>query len=118
MASLYADYWREKGHVIVENERGFISAVIHSGVCFVDNFYVKPEYRGSPTAIRLTLALVKLAEDRGCTQFAAEVYKSDPLYHYIVKLHRHFGMSPIEDDEFKTTTSKRINNARPENVIA
>lgn len=118
MASLFADYWREKGHVIVENEKGFMSAIIHSGVCFVDNFYVRPEYRGTATAFRLTMAVVKLAEERGCTQFAAEVYKSDPLYAYIIALHGHFGMSPIEDTPYKTVTSKRINHDRPEVATA
>ncbi len=108
--SLFADYWREKGHVIVENERGFMSAIVHDGICMVDNFYVKPEYRGTSTALQLTLQTVKIAADRGCVQFAAEIYKSDPLYDYILRLHRHFGMSPIEDNEFKTVTSKRINN--------
>lgn len=113
MASLFSDYCREKGLVIVENERGFMSAVIHNGVCLVDNFYVRPEFRGTGTALQLTLQTIKRAEDAGCTEFAAEIYKSDPLYAYILRLHRHFGMTCIEDDEFKTTTSKRINNARP-----
>lgn len=117
--SLYAEYWREKGHIIVETQRGFMSAIIHSGVCFVDNFYVVPKYRGTSTALHLTLQIIKQAEDRGCTEFAAEIYKSDPLYDYIVRLHRHFGMSVIDDTEFKTTTSKRINlNDRPESPIA
>lgn len=119
MPSLFASYWREKGHVIVENERGFMSAIIHNGVCFVDTFYVQKEYRGTSTALRLTLAVIKLAEEKGCTQFAAEVYKSDPLYNYIVGLHQHFGMSVIDDNEFKTTTSKRINtHVRPKSVTA
>jgi hypothetical protein len=117
--SLFADYWREKGHIIVETERGFMSAIIYGGVCMVDNFYVKPEYRGTSTALQLTLQTVKAAEDAGCTEFAAEIYKTDPLYEYILGLHKHFGMSAIEDTEFKTVTSKRINNhARPESVIA
>lgn len=117
--SLWADYHREKGLIVVENERGFMSAIIHRGVCMVDNFYVKPEYRGSPTAYRLTLEIIRLAEERGCTQFVAEVYKSDPLYAYIVRLHKHFGMSPIDDTPHKTTTEKRINlNVRPEIAVA
>ncbi len=108
MASLFADYWREKGHIIVETQRGFMSAIIHQTMCYVDNFYVKPEYRGTGSALQLTLQIIKQAKDRGCTDFAAEVYKSDPLYHYIVDLHKHFGMSVVEDTEFKTVTSKRI----------
>ena len=106
--SLFADYWREKGHIIVETQRGFMSAIIHKTTCYVDNFYVKPEYRGTGSALQLTLQIIQRAKDRGCTEFCAEVYKSDPLYDYIVNLHRHFGMSVIDDNELITITSKRI----------
>jgi len=111
--SLFAEYWREKGHLIVETERGFMASITNGQVCYVDNFYVKPEYRGTGAALQLTLQTIKRAEDKGCTQFCAEIYKSDPLYDYILRLHRHFGMEVVEDTEFKTVTSKRINNARP-----
>lgn len=106
--SLYGDYCKEKGWIVVETQRGFMSAIIHEKMCYVENFYVRPEYRGSSSALQLTLQIIEEAKDRGCTDFAAEVYKSDPLYHYIVRLHRHFGMSVIDDNEFKTVTSKRI----------
>lgn len=102
--------------LVIETPRGFMSAYIHDCVCFVDNFYVKPEYRGTGAALQLTLQVIRYAEQAGCTQFAAEIYKSDPLYAYILKLHKKFGMEVIDDNEFKTTTAKRINNARPENV--
>lgn len=111
MASLFADYCREKGLVIVETQRGFMSAIIHDTVCLVDNFYVRPEYRGTGSALQLTLQVIKRAEDAGCTEFAAEIYKTDPLYSYILELHKHFGMSVVEDTPFKTVTSKRINHA-------
>ena len=106
--SLYADYWREKGHLIVETKRGFMSAILSGALCYVDNFYVVPEYRGSGSALQLTLQTIELAKEHGCTNFAAEVYKSDPLYTYILRLHKHFGMEVVEDNEFKTVTSKRI----------
>ena len=106
--SLFANYCREKGMIVVETERGFMTAFVHNSVCLVDNFYVVPEYRGTSTAMRLTLETIAKAKEKGCTEFAAEVYKSDPLYNYIVNLHRHFGMSVIDDNEFKTVTSKRI----------
>lgn len=118
MTSLWADYFREKGYVVVENERGFMSAIVHGDVCMIDNFYVKPECRGTRAAFGLTLEIIDIARKRGCTQFAAEIYKSDPLYSYILRLHKHFGMSIVEETEFKTTTAKGITNGRPENVIA
>ena len=108
MSSLWASYFREKGLLVVETLNGFMSAYIHEGVCVVDNFYVKPEKRGTGSALQLTIQLIEQAKQAGCQDFAAEIYKSDPMYAYILGLHRHFGMEVIEDTDFKTVTSKRI----------
>src|SRR5260221_1494469 len=108
MGSMWASYFREKGLIVVETARGLMSAYIVDDVCMVDNFYVKPEYRGTGSALQLTLQLIKLAKDRGCQVFCAEIYKSDPAYSYILRLHNHFGMKVVEDTEYKTVTSKEI----------
>lgn len=118
MSSNWAAYFREKGFAVVETERGFISAIIHNDVCLVDNFYVCPEYRGTSTALQLALQMIKIAEDRGCTQFAAEVYKSDPLYSQNVALFEHFGMSTVADTQYITTIAKRINHDRSKVFVA
>lgn len=106
--SLWADYFVEKGFMVVETANGFMSAIIHGPVCLVDNFYVRPEKRGTGAALQLTLQLIERAKNRGCEEFAAEIYKSDPLYDYILRLHKHFGMEVVDDNQFKTLTSKRI----------
>lgn len=108
MRSLWADYFTEKGLLVIETERGLMSAYIIGTVCMVDNFYVKPKYRGGSSALQLTLQLIQLAKDRGCTVFCAEIYKSDSMYNYILRLHEHFGMKVVEDGDFKTVTSKEI----------
>lgn len=106
--SLWADYFEEKGLLVIETQRGLMSAYIVGDVCMVDNFYVVPEYRGTGSALQLTLQLIHLAKQRGCKAFCAEVYKSDPMYDYILRLHKHFGMEVVEDSEHKTITSKEI----------
>lgn len=108
MQSMWADYFQEKGLLVIETKRGLMSAYVMGNVCMVDNFYVRPAYRGTGSALQLTLQLIELAKDRKCTQFCAEIYKSDPLYSYILRLHEHFGMKVVEDTEYKTVTSKEI----------
>jgi predicted GNAT family acetyltransferase len=107
-SSMWADYFREKGLLVIESCNGFMSAYIQAGVCVVDNFYVKPDKRGTSSALQLTLQLIEQAKQAGCKDFAAEIYKADPMYTYILRLHRHFGMEVVEDTDFKTVTSKRI----------
>lgn len=108
MRSMWADYFEEKGLLVVETQRGLMSAYVMENVCVVDNFYVKPEHRGTSSALHLTLQLISLAKARGCTTFCAEIYKSDTMYNYILRLHEHFGMKIVEDNEYKTITSKEI----------
>src|SRR6266850_878594 len=108
MRSMWRDYFEEKGLVVVETQRGLISAYIVDDVCMVDNFYVKPEYRGTGSALQITLQLIKLAKDRKCTKLCAEIYKNDTMYPYILRLHKHFGMEIVEDTEYKTVTSREI----------
>lgn len=108
MKSIWRDYFEEKGLVVVETQRGLMSAYIVGDVCMVDNFYVKPEYRGTGSALQLTLQLIELAKDRKCKTLCAEIYKSDPMYTYILGLHKHFGMEVVDDTEHKTITSKEI----------
>ncbi len=108
MSSLWKSYFEEKGMIVVETDKGFMAAFTHSGICLVDNFYVKPEYRGTPVALRITMAVVNEAKNRGCKQFCAEIYKSDPLFDYILGLHKKFGMQVIDEDEFHVMTSKSL----------
>lgn len=105
---MWADYFIEKGLLVIETKRGLMSAYVVGQVCMVDNFYVKPKYRGTGSALQLTLQLIEQAKDRGCTVFCAEIYKSDSMYNYILRLHEHFGMKIVEDTEYKTVTSKEI----------
>ena len=106
--SLWADYFEEKGLLVIETQRGLMSAYVVGDVCMVDNFYVMPEFRGTGSALQLTLQLIHLAKQRGCKSFCAEVYKTDPMYDYILRLHKHFGMEVVEDSEHKTITCKEI----------
>lgn len=108
MPNMWASYFREKGLLVIETQRGLMSAYVVGQVCMVDNFYVKPEYRGTGSALQLTLQLIQEAKDRGCTMLCAEIYKSDALYAYILRLHEHFGMKVVEDTQYKTVTSKEI----------
>jgi len=106
--SLFADYWTEKGHLIVETERGFMSAICFGETCYVDNFYVRPEHRGTGSALQITLQTIERAKALGCKRFCAEIYKADPLYEYNLKLDKHFGMEVHADTPYKTVLSKEI----------
>jgi len=108
MNNLPYEYWLEKGFEVIENDYGFVVLAFHENSCLVQDFYVRPSFRGTKIAFKLINEAVKLAKEKGCMLFCAEVYKSDPAYHYNVRLQRHFGMSIIEDTPYKTVTAKQL----------
>ena len=107
-SSLWADYFREKGLLVEENERGFISAIVHEDTCLIENWFVKEEFRKGVTAMRLVFKILKQAKEKKCKHFCGEIYKSDPLFQYILNMHQKFGMQITEEDEFHVITSKNI----------
>ena len=109
MASLWKQYFEEKGFVILENEKGFIKALCHQSVCLIDDWYIAPEHRkSSVAAMRMVFKVIEIAKEKGCTALAGEVYKSDPMFNYIVNMHKKFGMEVVEEDEFHVLTSKSL----------
>ena len=107
--SLWKQYFEEKGFTIIESEKGFIKAMCHKHLCLIDDWYVAPEYRkSSVAAMRMVFKVMDIAKQKGCTHLAGEVYRSDPMFDYIVNMHQKFGMVITAEDEYHVVTSKSL----------
>ena len=119
MATMWADYFKEReGRHTIETDRGFISSSVFGKTYIVQDFYVVPEFRGSPTAVRLANDAVKDAIAAGCTDFCAEVYRADPLFDYVVGLYKHWGMTRVSDDENRVIMNKKLENSHADEQVA
>ena len=61
--SLYADYIKEsKGNTVVEDEMGFYEYSLKEECLYVENIYIKDEYRGSKKMFKYMSELAEIAK--------------------------------------------------------
>lgn len=73
--SLYGEYIAEReGKHILEDERGFITYIfLPDGVCFINDMYIKPEYRRNGVGTVFFNALCEISREFGCNKIMATV---------------------------------------------
>ena len=91
--SLWADYHRERFNwETIEVEGGFISFNIKSPDISVEEFYVRPDLRGTSLAKRLADLAVKRAKEEGCTKLWAVVVPGVKGAEHAIKMYLHYGL--------------------------
>lgn len=67
MPSLYAEFLLEyDGTEIIENEQGFATYRINDDECYIENVYVRPEFRKLGIHKKLSNDILIIAKERGC----------------------------------------------------
>lgn len=108
MASLWAEYIRERDQDIIEDELGFISFYVSAPKIMLEDFYVKKEARGKGHGLYLIKELEKLGKERGCNQLVATVVSSLPLATDTLRMCIRFGLKVIGSDNKYVWLSKEI----------
>ena len=61
--SLYADYIKEsKGNTVVEDEMGFYEYSLKEECLYVENIYIKEEFRGSKNMFNYMIQMAEIAK--------------------------------------------------------
>ena len=72
--SMYREYLEELGsRDIVESENGFATYLITGKECYIEDIYVKKEFRKTKEASKLADKIVKIAKEKGCTLLTGSV---------------------------------------------
>lgn len=75
--SMWAEYIKERQDAeSLESDIGFVTYQINKTECFINDMYVKPEYRKSNKASDLIRQLSAIAKAAGCTEITATVCPS------------------------------------------
>lgn len=74
-------YEEERGENIIHTDKGFISWKHYpdSKEIMVTDFFVVPEYRGTPTAFRLAEKVKEKGKELGCTHMSCWIHFPDRL---------------------------------------
>lgn len=107
--SLYADYVGERlGWETIEVESGFITYDLKPPVCAIEEFYVKPDQRGTTLAKRLADSVFKIAKDAGCTRMLASVTAGIKGSEHALKTNLHYGFKLLTNDGQRIILYKEI----------
>ena len=101
MMSMYSDYMKEKESLeTYENEYGFITYKKVKDVCYIGDFYVKPQYRGKRHTTDIANKVEEIAKGMGCNMMLAEVDTQDnnPEQGMYVQLRHGYKFSHIHNN--------------------
>lgn len=73
--SLYAEYIKERENKeIIESDKGFATyKILKNGECYLQDIYVRPQYRNTELATEMTNQVYNIAKERGCTKLVGSV---------------------------------------------
>lgn len=100
--SNWADYHKELwGYETIEVEGGFILYDIKPPDCSIEDFYVRPDLRGTSLAKRLADQVFKRAKEAGVKKVWAKIVPSLPHSTHAMKTNLHYGFKlvGIQDNE-------------------
>jgi GNAT superfamily N-acetyltransferase len=77
MSEMYADYLEELGvKKMVYNDKGFAIYCITNQDCYIEEIYVKPEFRDQDVTKGLEAEITEVAKSKGCTRLLGSVIPS------------------------------------------
>ena len=77
MKSLFAEYIKERcGKEIFETDKGFITFYAVDGGMYIEDLFIKPEFRQSREASKLADAVAMVAKERGFKKLFGSVMPS------------------------------------------
>lgn len=75
--SLFRDYILERGgKEIIESEKGFATYYYINDGCYIEEIFVKPEFRKSGEASKLANEISEIAKSKGCSNLYGTVCPS------------------------------------------
>ena len=90
--SMWADYQEERlGFKTIEADGGFITYDLKPPECSIEEFYVKPELRGTRLARDLADQVFGIAKSAGCTKMYARVFPGITGCDHVMKTNLHYG---------------------------
>lgn len=101
----------EEGKTVLDRDGGLIAFTIKGEECYVSDFYVKEEMRGSGVAIKLARDAVNYAKDLGCKFMTCNIFINESnkkMFAHKVRIFSNFGFLPQSANNNVITMFKEI----------
>lgn len=109
--SLYADFLKETFNKnVYEDDQGFVSYGIDKDECYIENVYIKPEFRGHDIAAQMVRVIEKIALEKGCKYLSTTVNVGANNKERSIKVILDYGFKFLTCNEYKLVFGKEISN--------
>lgn len=101
----------EEGKTVLDREGGFIAFTIKGEECYISDFYVKEEMRGSGLALKLANDAVNYAKEYGCKFMSCNIFINQAnrkMFAHKVRIFSEFGFLPETANSNVLTMLKEI----------
>lgn len=107
--SLWTEYWSEMwGAETFETEYGFITFQTFTQHIFIQELYVKPEFRRSEHASALADEVTKIARERGLYELTSKVHLDSNTAALSLKVQLAYGFIPFRAESGIIWLSKKV----------
>lgn len=108
--SLWAEYIKDReGAGCVEHENGFITYTLIGKECYIQDIYVRPEFRQTHVAATLANQVTAVAKSKGCEFLTCQVIPSAGGATTALKVILAYGFELLRSDPDRILLVKKVN---------
>ena len=96
---MFADYFREMGSEVLETAYGWASYKFMNDSCYIENIYVKPEYRKRKEASFIADKITKMAKEKGCKTLLGSTNTKNPSVERSIQVILGYGFKYLSSNE-------------------
>ena len=109
MSEMYADYLKDLGaKTMYTTDKGFAIYSIFDDKCYLEDIYVKPDFRGTSVATELADKICTIGREKGCKILLGSVIPSTKVATVNMKIFLHYGMKITEASQNFILLSKEL----------
>jgi hypothetical protein len=96
---MYKDYYIEMGSEVFESECGWASFIISGDECYIENIYIKPEFRKTKKASSIADEISLIAKERGCKYLTGSTNTKKPSVERSIQVILGYGFKYLKSND-------------------
>lgn len=106
---MWLDYLKERfGYSSLVEEYGFASYTLELGTLFLQEIYIKPEFRRTGKGRELLQKLELIGKEHQCTRFWAQIWTNDSCCNQTLKASLGVGFKVVDANNNRMVLTKEI----------
>lgn len=96
---MYREFFEELGTKVIETEYGWANYLYTGESCYVENVYIKPEFRKKGMASAIVDTIAKMAKENGCSNLLTTTNTKKDGVERSIQVILSYGFKYLRSDE-------------------